>query len=75
MSIRYRPMRPKDVAECVHLIAAHPVTGPRYGNAIGDLRSAWLALLGSEAFLTFVFEEEQQRSAVVGGWRERIYFG
>jgi hypothetical protein len=24
MSIRYRPMQPKDVAECVNLIAAHP---------------------------------------------------
>jgi hypothetical protein len=57
MAIRYRPMRRKDVVECVHLIAAHPVAGPRYGNAIGDLQSAWLKLLGSEAFLTFVFEE------------------
>lgn len=60
MSIRYRPMRPKDVVQCVQLIAAHPVASPRYGNAIGDLRSAWLKLLGSEAFITFVFEEEQE---------------
>jgi len=68
MSIRYRPIRPKDVAECVNLIAGHPVAGPRYGSAIGDLRSAWLTLLGSEGFLTFVFEEEQQEAVrLLGG--------
>jgi hypothetical protein len=60
MAIRFRTMRPKDAIECVRLIAAHPVAGPRFGDAIDDLRSAWLKLLGSEGFLSYVFEEEQQ---------------
>jgi hypothetical protein len=59
MSIRNRPMRPKDVRECVEIVAAHPFVGPRYGNAIEDLRSAWLRLLSRNGFCSArVFEEE-----------------
>jgi hypothetical protein len=57
VSIRYRQMLPKDVRECVDVIAAHPIVGPRYGSAITDLRTAWLNLLGRDAFTPVVFEE------------------
>ncbi len=56
MAIQWRPMRPKDVGACVEIVAAHPVIGPRYGRRIGDLRPAWRALLGREAFRAVVFE-------------------
>jgi hypothetical protein len=57
MGIQWRPMRPKDVRECVGIVAAHPVLGPRYGSAIHELNSVWLGLLGREAFRAVVFEE------------------
>jgi hypothetical protein len=59
VSLRYRQMGPADVRECVSLIAAHPVIGPRYGKAIADLSAAWLRLLDYEAKSTVVFEELQ----------------
>jgi DNA-binding NarL/FixJ family response regulator len=49
MTIRRRPMEPKDVLECAEIIAKHPVIGPRYGNRIGDLSNAWLRLFSCEA--------------------------
>src|SRR5690348_11121080 len=55
--IRCRPMRPKDVAGAVAIIARHPVVGPRYGDGINQLQHAWLRLLGREAFCGIVFEE------------------
>jgi DNA-binding CsgD family transcriptional regulator len=55
-------MRPKDVRECVEIVATHPVLGPRYGPAIADLKAVWLGLLGREAFRAFVFEEVQDSS-------------
>jgi hypothetical protein len=57
VAVRYRPMRPEDVRECVEIVAAHPVIGPRYGSAIGDLRRVWLELMGREAFHAVVFED------------------
>jgi DNA-binding CsgD family transcriptional regulator len=57
MSVRCRPMRPDDVRECVQIVAADPVVGPRYGNAIVHLRSAWLRLLGRQAMRSVVFED------------------
>jgi hypothetical protein len=57
MSLRYRLMRPKDVNECVSIVAEHPVIGPRYGRVIKDLRPAWLRLLDCEAKTAVVFEE------------------
>ena len=65
MALRYRPMRPKDLRECVEIVAAHRAAGPRYGQVIKDLQPAWISLLGSEAFKTAVFEE-------VEGKRTRI---
>jgi len=54
-------MRPKDVRDCVDIIAAHPIAGPRYGNAIADLVPAWLNLLSSDGFCTsLVFEEAKE---------------
>lgn len=57
MAIRYRPMRPRDVRECVQIIARHPIISPRYGTAIADLHSVWLKILGREACRALVFEE------------------
>ena len=59
MTIRYRPMRRKDVRECVDIVAAHPIVGPRYGSAIADLRAAWSRLLAGDGFCSAtVFEEK-----------------
>lgn len=60
MSLQYRPMRPKDVEECVRLVAEHPVIGRRYGKAITALRPAWLRLLDCEAKSAVVFEEVER---------------
>jgi hypothetical protein len=57
VGIRHRQMRPKDVLQCVDIVAAHPILSSRYGSAIADLRPAWLRLLGREAFRAVVFEE------------------
>lgn len=57
--MRYRPMQPKDVPECVEIIAKHPVIGPRYGSVIADLPAAWLCLLSSEASDAWVFHAEE----------------
>ncbi len=56
MTVRSRPMRPKDVRECVDIVATHPVLAPRYGAAIKHLKAAWLGLLGRESFRAVVFE-------------------
>jgi hypothetical protein len=59
MTIRYRPMRRKDVRECVDIVEAHPIVGPRYGSAIADLRAAWSRLLAGDGFCSAtVFEEK-----------------
>lgn len=65
MALRYRPMQPRDVRECVRIVAKHPVIGPRYGNAIRELGPAWLCLLGSEAMITAVFEESEGTQVTV----------
>jgi hypothetical protein len=57
VTIRCRAMRPKDVAGATAILASHPVIGARYQNSIDQLNSAWLNLLGSEAFSGIVFEE------------------
>jgi hypothetical protein len=53
-------MRPKDVTEATAIVSNHPVLGPRYENSIDQLHSAWLQLLGCEAFSGIVFEEFQR---------------
>ena len=60
-------MRPQDVPDCVEMIAAHPIVGPRYGSAISHLRPAWLRLLSSDGFCSTAIIEE-----VVEGARSRI---
>jgi hypothetical protein len=58
MNLRHRPMQPRDIRECVEIVANHPVIGPRYGQAIELLPQAWLSLLRCEAKLTMVIQEE-----------------
>lgn len=60
MVISYRPMRAKDVPECVSIVARHPILAVRYGDEIRDLKAAWLGLLGREAFRAIVFEDSPQ---------------
>ncbi|HKV78639.1 MAG TPA: hypothetical protein VJP02_10885 [Candidatus Sulfotelmatobacter sp.] len=57
MTIRWRSMRPKDVAGAIAILANHPVVRLRYENSFDQLHSAWLRLLGCEAFSAIVFEE------------------
>ncbi len=52
-------MLPKDIPECVEMVAEHPVIGPRYGEVIGQLGDAWRKLLGQEAFVADVFETRE----------------
>ena len=69
MALRFRPMRPKDIRECVEIVGEHPLLGPQYGSVISDLRSVWLGLLGREAFRGVVFEDakdSQVRTVGVG---------
>jgi len=67
MSIRYRPMEPKDAQACAAVVAHHPVVGPRYGKTIKYLAPAWLKLLGSDSFVTAVFEKKQESRLTVLG--------
>jgi DNA-binding CsgD family transcriptional regulator len=60
-------MRAKDVRECVAVVAGHPVNGPRYADALKDLRAVWLELLGRAALRAVVFEDAQQsRTNIIG---------
>lgn len=65
MILRHRRMRPKDVHECVEIIATHPVIGPRYGKTIEHLGPAWLQLLGREAMRTSLIESEEDGQATI----------
>lgn len=62
MALRHRPMQPRDVDECVAIVATHPVIGPRYRNGIADLRRAWLDLHGRLAHTAVVLEEGDGRN-------------
>jgi DNA-binding CsgD family transcriptional regulator len=62
MALRHRPMQPKDVGECVDIVASHPVIGPRYRNQIADLRRGWLDLHGRLAHTAVVLEEGDGRN-------------
>ena len=57
MSIRWRPMRPKDVEQCVSFTAANPALLHRYGNAIRQLAQVWLDLLGRHCFGAVITDE------------------
>jgi DNA-binding CsgD family transcriptional regulator len=68
MAIRYRLMQSRDIPECTAIIARHPVLGPRYGEAIGDLGSIWSSLLAADGCVSAVFEECQgEKSTLLGG--------
>jgi hypothetical protein len=66
-AIHSRPMQPKDVGVCAQVIASHPVLTLRYGDAIRHLAPSWRRLLGSEAFICDVFEDQQESGPVVLG--------
>ena len=67
MIFTHRPMQPEDVPECVKIMAAHPVFGPRYGREIEILPKAWLRLLQSEAQITAVIRAgDGPRGPIVG---------
>ena len=68
LSIRYRPMRPNDVEECVSIVAAHPIAGPRYAVGIADLGPAWHRLLAGDGFCAAtVFEDTTDASVTTIG--------
>jgi len=61
-------MRPHDVRECVEIVAAHPIVGPRYGSAIADLGPVWLRLLACNGLASaVVFEEADQAGCKIIG--------
>ena len=57
MTVRHRPMRPRDVRECVEILAADPIAASRYGALIGQVRPIFLRLLARLAFRAVVFED------------------
>ena len=67
MPLRWRTMKPNDVARCAEIMATHPVVGPRYESAIKDLPRSWLRLLGSESMTTAVFEEVEKGRVTLAG--------
>ena len=73
MSIRYRPMRPNDVRECMGIIAAHPLVSARYGTSLADLGpDVWLRLLASEGLASAAVVEEKLRRPDSSARRQRI---
>ncbi len=67
MAILCRPMRPKDVGQCVEIVAGHSALVCRYGSNLSSLRSVWLSILGREAFRAYVYEDVQDsHSRIVG---------
>jgi DNA-binding CsgD family transcriptional regulator len=66
-------MRPKDVLECVEIIGAHPVFGPRYQNRMAELRRAWLRLLDCDAKTAIVFEEADGSSPRIWGFGVSVF--
>jgi hypothetical protein len=73
MTLRHRPMLPTDVRECVRMLAAHPVLGPRYGRRIADLRVAWLRVLECQAKSAVVFEELNGSRARIWGFGISVF--
>jgi hypothetical protein len=65
MSLRSRPMQPRDVRECAEIVVAHPAIGPRYHRSIKDLSEAWLRLLDCEAKTALLVEELNGSKATI----------
>ena len=59
MSVRYRPMRLKDICTCVEHLAKHPILGPCYGKLIEQLPCAIRRALSYDYMVFNVFEEFQ----------------
>lgn len=57
MNIQHRVLRPKDISECVKIVAEHPDFYLQYGKQIEPLRRALLRLVGSEGLRAWVFED------------------
>jgi DNA-binding CsgD family transcriptional regulator len=57
-------MRPNDVEECVSIVAAHPIAGPRYARGIADLGPAWHRLLAADGFCAATVFEDTAGTAV-----------
>lgn len=67
MAITCRPIRAKDVADCVAIVAGHATLVRRYTEALNSLRPVWLSLLGREAFRAYIYEDMQDSSSRVVG--------
>jgi DNA-binding CsgD family transcriptional regulator len=63
MAVWCRPMRANDVRECVEIVAADPIVGPRYGSAIADLGPAWLRVFYSDGISAAGIVEETNGAA------------
>jgi DNA-binding CsgD family transcriptional regulator len=63
LNVRYRAMEPGDVAECVELLADHPVLGPRYGSLLEHLPALFLRFLDWGAGAVF-FTEAGTRAGI-----------
>ena len=49
------------------MLATHPIIATRYTDALGNLPTVWLRLLGREAFRAVVFEDSQKfRANIIG---------
>jgi len=67
MAIICKPMRPRDVADCVAIVTGHAPLVARYGDDLNSLRLVWLSLLGREAFRAYVYKDVQDSSSRVVG--------
>ncbi len=66
-------MQPADLCECVNIIAANPVIGPRYGTAVEDLSYVWRRLGGSAAMTNAVFEQQHQKRQKIVGFGVSVF--
>src|ERR1035438_5707292 len=63
--MRYRPMAPADIRECVDLVSNNPVIGPRYGHLIERLPEVWLSLLECDLSTACVFYGDEGSHAPI----------
>ncbi len=58
-------MEPSDIAECIRLLANHPVISSRFGDLIEVLPEAWLSLLESNFGSACVFFADEATAAPI----------
>lgn len=63
--LRWRPMQPRDVCECVQIVANHSVLAGRYGDAIKYLGPAWTRLFDYQAKNATVCEAQVGTNPVI----------